>query len=304
MVKIRLRYVVEDTDRHGNPRLYFRRKGERKVRLPGLPGSEEFMAAYKAALLASGEKRPQSARPARGSFGHLCLTYYCSATFRALDGSTQSWRRRALGAVCERHGTKPVSLMQGKHVRMLRDELADRPGAARNRLKALRALFRWATEADEAPHDPTRDVKAITYATKGHQTWTLEEVEALGPSDTVPAGKLFWKTSRWAAVDSLSTIWVLVSTQLESIQERRPSRVSTATDMGIAVLMLKVTSGFFLIGLSAVDADRARNMQLLKDQEWFDIPLVYTNGGRAILAVEKGPPGDRAFADAFAAWSK
>jgi hypothetical protein len=93
MVSIRLRYVAEDTDRHGNPRLYFRRKGQPKVRLQGLPGSEEFMAVYKAALSASGEKRPQSARPAKGSFGHLCLTYYCSATFRALDGSTQSWRR-------------------------------------------------------------------------------------------------------------------------------------------------------------------------------------------------------------------
>ena len=68
--------------------------------------------------------------------------------------------------------------MQAKHVRMLRDELADRPGAARNRLKALRAVFRWAIEADEAPHDPTRDVKAIAYATKGYHTWTLEEVEA------------------------------------------------------------------------------------------------------------------------------
>jgi len=72
----------------------------------------------------------------------------------------------------------------------------------------------------------------------------------------------------------------------------------------LAGLAVKVTNGFFLIGLSAVDADRQRNLQLLKDQEWFDIPLVYTNGGRAILAVEKGPPGDRAFADAFAAWSK
>jgi hypothetical protein len=72
----------------------------------------------------------------------------------------------------------------------------------------------------------------------------------------------------------------------------------------LAGLAVKVTNGFFLIGLSAVDADRARNLQLLKDQEWFDIPVVYTNGGRAILAVEKGPPGDRAFADAFAAWSK
>jgi hypothetical protein len=45
-------------------------------------------------------------------------------------------------------------------------------------------------------------------------------------------------------------------------------------------------------------------MQLLKDQEWFDVPIVYTNGGRAIMAVEKGLPGDHAFADAFAAWAK
>jgi hypothetical protein len=72
----------------------------------------------------------------------------------------------------------------------------------------------------------------------------------------------------------------------------------------LAGLAVKVTNGFFLIGLSAVDADRTRNIQLLKDQEWFDIPIVYTNGGRAILAVEKGPPGDRAFNDAFAAWAK
>jgi len=72
----------------------------------------------------------------------------------------------------------------------------------------------------------------------------------------------------------------------------------------LAGLAVKVTNGFFLIGLSAVDADKQRNLQLLKDQEWFDIPIVYTNGGRAILAVEKGPPGDRAFNDAFTAWSK
>jgi hypothetical protein len=72
----------------------------------------------------------------------------------------------------------------------------------------------------------------------------------------------------------------------------------------LAGLAVKVTNGFFLIGLSAVDADMQRNIQLLKERPWFDIPLVYTNGGRAILAMEKGPPGDRAFADAFAAWEK
>lgn len=72
----------------------------------------------------------------------------------------------------------------------------------------------------------------------------------------------------------------------------------------LAGLAVKVTNGFFLIGLSAVEADQQRNIQLLKDRPWFDIPIVYTNGGRAILALEKGTPGDRAFADAFAAWDK
>ena len=72
----------------------------------------------------------------------------------------------------------------------------------------------------------------------------------------------------------------------------------------LAGLAVKVTNGFFLIGLSAVEAEQQRNIQLLKDRPWFDIPIVYTNGGRAILALEKGTPGDRAFADAFAAWEK
>jgi hypothetical protein len=72
----------------------------------------------------------------------------------------------------------------------------------------------------------------------------------------------------------------------------------------LAGLAVKVTNGFFLVGLSAIDADVQRNVQLLKDRPWFDIPIVYTNGGRAILAMEKGPPGDRAFAEAFAAWGK
>jgi hypothetical protein len=65
-----------------------------------------------------------------------------------------------------------------------------------------------------------------------------------------------------------------------------------------------VTNEFFLIGLSAVDTDVQRNVQLLKDRSWFDIPIVYSHGGRAILAMEKGLPGDRAFAEAFAAWEK
>jgi SAM domain (Sterile alpha motif) len=66
----------------------------------------------------------------------------------------------------------------------------------------------------------------------------------------------------------------------------------------------KVTNGLFLIGLSAVDADVQRDTQLIKDRPWFDVGIVYTNGNYAILAMEKGEAGNRAFAQAFAAWDK
>jgi hypothetical protein len=72
----------------------------------------------------------------------------------------------------------------------------------------------------------------------------------------------------------------------------------------LAGLAVKVTDGFFLVGLSNVDADRARNIQLLKERSWFDVPLVYSDQRRAIIAIEKGAPGDRAFSDAFAVWGE
>jgi hypothetical protein len=72
----------------------------------------------------------------------------------------------------------------------------------------------------------------------------------------------------------------------------------------LAGLAVKVTNNFFLIGLSSVEADMQRNIQLLKERSWFDIPVVYGDGKRAIIAIEKGTPGDRAFSDAFAAWGQ
>jgi hypothetical protein len=77
-----------------------------------------------------------------------------------------------------------------------------------------------------------------------------------------------------------------------------------ARGTALSALAIKVTDGFFLVGLSNVDADRARNVQLLKERSWFDVPLVYTNKRRAIMAIEKGEPGERAFKGAFTAWGE
>ena len=72
----------------------------------------------------------------------------------------------------------------------------------------------------------------------------------------------------------------------------------------LAGLAVKVTNGFFLIGLSSVEAEKERNLALLKERSWLDIPVVYNNNRRAILAIEKGAPGERVFAEAFNAWGE
>ena len=50
--------------------------------------------------------------------------------------------------------------------------------------------------------------------------------------------------------------------------------VSLRTQEAAGGLAVKVTDGFFLVGLSNVEADRTRNLQLLKERSWFDMPLV------------------------------
>ncbi len=65
---------------------------------------------------------------------------------------------------------------------------------------------------------------------------------------------------------------------------------------------VKITEGYYLIGLSARAGEQELNLKMLKEHGWFDIPMVYSNKRRALLAVEKGTPGERAFAEAFAAW--
>jgi hypothetical protein len=72
----------------------------------------------------------------------------------------------------------------------------------------------------------------------------------------------------------------------------------------LSALAVKVTDGFFLVGLSTVESERARHLPLLKERSWFDVPLVYANQRRAIIAIEKGAPGERAFNEAFATWGE
>jgi hypothetical protein len=44
------------------------------------------------------------------------------------------------------------------------------------------------------------------------------------------------------------------------------------------------------------EADRQRDVQLMTERPWLDVPIVYSDGRRAIITVEKAAPGERALA--------
>ena len=57
-------------------------------------------------------------------------------------------------------------------------------------------------------------------------------------------------------------------------------------------------------GLSNVDNEKEKNIELLKSQAWFDIPMLFDSGKRGILTLAKGDSGKTAFEEAFAAWGE
>lgn len=75
-------------------------------------------------------------------------------------------------------------------------------------------------------------------------------------------------------------------------------------DTGNALLGIpaKIADGFFLLALSDRPAEQEANTAMLRRQGWIDIPIVYRSGRRALMTLEKGLPGEKAFNDAMDAW--
>ena len=66
--------------------------------------------------------------------------------------------------------------------------------------------------------------------------------------------------------------------------------------------IVKVSERVFWVAMSAQAADLAANTDALQQQNWFDIPLVFKSGKRAILTLEKGAAGKKAIEEAFKSW--
>ncbi|MGD1017204.1 MAG: hypothetical protein ABR863_12320 [Roseiarcus sp.] len=70
----------------------------------------------------------------------------------------------------------------------------------------------------------------------------------------------------------------------------------------LAGVRVKISEGYFLVGLNRADADAAHNVDLIASRGWFDFPLLLNDDRIAKLTFEKGADGERIVNEALAAW--
>lgn len=185
-----LKHLMPDTDRHGTKRIYFRRKGQRKIALKHPPGSPEFMAeyrrAYAGAVVATAPVQKIVRRAgAPGSLRWLIERYFENDGFRQLDDRTRYVRRRILDDICSEPtsaedptpiGVLDFAEMPPSAVAAIRDRKAKFPNAANARLKALRQVFKCGIADKQATHNPAAQTSYIRVDTEGFHSWTPAEV--------------------------------------------------------------------------------------------------------------------------------
>ena len=180
-MQIKLRYVNAFRNRNRRDqqaRYYFRRRGQAAIRLPGLPGSEEFMAAYAAAIDSMPDQSVEigAKRTLPGTVNALVVNYCGSSEWLTLAPETQKARRRIIERFRLQHGNKRVALLQREHILKMLAAI-ERPSNKRSWLKAIRGLMRFAVPLMRKD-DPTVGIPTVKLPkTKGHHTWTDDEIE-------------------------------------------------------------------------------------------------------------------------------
>lgn len=183
MAKIELANIQAFTDRHGRRRHYYRRTGQKRIPIPGEPGSAEFMAAYAAAKAqdpAASEAARAAAAEARvqpRSINALIIAYYRSQDFLDLKSSTQKNYRNILDRFRAKHGGKTAANIETHHLEAIFMSMAGRPGATRNLRRRLNTVFSLCVRLGWRKDNPVRETKAPKMKSEGFIPWTDDEIE-------------------------------------------------------------------------------------------------------------------------------
>ncbi len=261
------------------------------------------------------------ARPAR-SYGRVIRFFLLLLVLAGLAGGAY-WQRHAIMAMVASYRNAPAPKPhEAASPPATKPKIADRIGPASGTsapaTAPAAAVAQKVVLYDEDPNDP----KGKRYV--GSALWRTETVSpgpGLAPELAIRADveiperhmRMTWSLRRNTdkALPASHTIEIMFTLPADfseggiaNVPGVLMKQDEQARGVPLAGIAVKVTNGYFLIGLSAVDVDVQRNIQLLKERDWFDVPIVYTSGKRAILALEKGPPGVRAFEEAFRAWGE
>ena len=144
----------------------------------------------------------------------------------------------------------------------------------------------------------------------GSVTWRTETVAAgqlsIRADITIPERqmKVVWTLRRNTdpALPASHTIEIIFNRDIGQVPGMLMKASEQARGTPLAGHGVKVKQASFSFGLSPDEAQH--NVELLKDEPWLDIPFVYSNGHRAIMAVEKGETGNRLLAQAFLSWGQ
>jgi integrase len=173
--------------RDGRAYYYLRRRGFPRVRLPGLPWSPSFMAAYESAL-AGPRTAIGAGRIKPGSVSAIVAEYLDSRhAFGSKSAGTQRMRRGILERFRRAYGDRPFALLPPEWIEALLDSKP--PHAARSWLVTLRSLCQFALKRGCLRADPTRDIKLRAIKGDGFHTLTEDEIaqfEAHHPIGTKP----------------------------------------------------------------------------------------------------------------------
>jgi integrase len=169
------KFVHGFIDRHGKARFYFRRPGFKRVPLPGLPWSPEFMEAYENAV-AGQPAQIGSSRIKPGTLRALAASYFATPAFRTKSSATQYSYRNIIDRLCREHGDKRAALLQREHVVRLIAGRADKPRTANALRNALRTLMQHAVEIGMREDDPTHAVRAVPVKGDRYHSWTEAEI--------------------------------------------------------------------------------------------------------------------------------
>ena len=152
---------------------YFRHPGAPRVRLPGRPGSPEFMTAYNAAAAAIPQaEREPSWQPQ--TLAHLAALYYSTARFKAKSERTRYVERKKFDAFMLDFGAIKARSLTTAMLDQLFADMAATPAAAMDLRKRLRNLTRLMIKLGWRTDDPIDATD--TFRGGEWHTWTKDEI--------------------------------------------------------------------------------------------------------------------------------